>query len=210
MRRSGFPHSSSADLIQEFPEGVSHMFLSLRTRKLALFTCALSFLAISGSLVAGGAAAGQKDGSELSGPPQMNANYQAREPRLCKPQTAPPNQAQAAVLVQCTMDQDRPTGLFLMQDVVVQIGAPRSYQPETDSNLAEINMGAQIYPLIGSLTVYWCSPVGGTTPAGRGCMVSPTPYAVGKCWKTTYGDWKCNLLGPAPSSRSGLPGPTDY
>jgi hypothetical protein len=186
------------------------MSLSFRTRNLALCTCALSFLAFSGNIAAVGAGSGQNDGSELSGPPQMNANYQAREPRLCKPLATPPNQAQAAVLVQCTMDQDRPAGLFLMQDVIVQIGAPRSYQPEIDSNLAEINMSAPVYPLTGSLTVYWCSQVTAMTPAGRGCMVNPTPYAVGKCWKTTFGDWKCNLAGPAPSSRSGLPGPTTY
>ena len=186
------------------------MSLSPSARKLAFCASALSLLAFSAYPSASGQAAGQSDGSDLSGPPQMSATYQAREPRLCKAVTTSPSQAQAAVLVQCTMDQDRPTGLFLMQDVHVVMGEPRSYQAEVDSNLAEIDMAAPVYLLSGSLTVYWCSPITAMTPAGRGCIVSPTPYAVGKCWKTTFGDWKCNLAGPGPNTRSGLPGPTTY
>jgi len=186
------------------------MFPSSPARRLAFGLLSLGVLTFSVNLSAGGKGAGQTDGRELSGPPQLSATYQAREPRLCKALTTPPNQAQAAVLVQCTMDQDRPTGLFLMQDVKVGMGQARSYQPETDSDLKEIDTNAPIYPLSGSLTVFWCSPITAQTPAGRGCIVSPTPSALGKCWKTTFGDWKCNLIGPAPNSRSGLPGPTAY
>jgi hypothetical protein len=93
------------------------MFLISRTRRLAFSILSLGFLTITMDLSAGGKGAGQNDGRELSGPPQLSATYQTREPRLCKALNTPPNQAQAAVLVQCTMDQDRPTGLFLMQDV---------------------------------------------------------------------------------------------
>jgi len=186
------------------------MFLSSNTSKMFFCASALCLLAFSGNPNANGQGAGQNDGSELSGPPQMNANYQAREPRLCKALTTPPTQAQAAVLVQCTMDQDRPAGLFLMQNVKVQMGSARSYQPEVDSNLAEIDTAAQVYMISGSLTVYWCSQATAMTPAGSGSTVSPTPYAIGKCWRTTFGDWKCNLAGTAPSTRSGLPGPSTY
>jgi hypothetical protein len=181
-----------------------------RTRNLAFCLSALSVLAFSSYPAAGGQGPGQNDGSELSNPPQMSATYQTREPRICKALATPPTLGQAAALVQCTMDKDRPTGLFLMQQVKLQMGTARSYQPETDSDLTEIDMTAPVYPLSGSLTVYWCSPITAMTPAGKGCVVSPTPVAVGKCWKTTFGDWKCNLAGPAPFSRSGLPGPTDY
>ncbi len=186
------------------------MHMVLRTTKLALYALALCLLALSGYTVASGQDADRDDGVDLSGPPQINATYQARDPRICKAVLAPPTRGQASALVQCTMDADRPTGLWLMQDVRVAIGAPRRYEPQTDSNLAEIDMGAPIIPLSGSLTVFWCSPIGGTTAAGSGCSVSPTPFAVGKCWRTTFGDWKCNLQGPAPASRSGLPGPLTY
>jgi hypothetical protein len=184
------------------------MFLFLRNPSRAFSACAVGLLAFSGFSVAGGQAI-QGD-SELSGPPQMNVNYQAREPRLCKGLTAAPNPRQAAALVQCTMDVDRPTGLFLMQEVTLAMEAPRAYAGETDGNLAEIDMTAPVIALSGSLKVYWCSPVGPGYPAGRNCQMSPTPMAAGKCWKTTFGDWKCNLIGPTPNSRSGLAGPTTY
>jgi hypothetical protein len=186
------------------------MSLSSRARKLALSVLAFSLIAVSGRQGAGGQELVPSDGSNLSGPPQMNATYQTREPRLCKALTAAPVQAQAAALVQCTMDVDRPAGLFLMQDVKATLGAARSYQSEIDSDLAEIDLAAPVYPLIGSLKIYWCSPVGVGYPAGKNCMLSPTPYAVGKCWKTTFGEWKCNLAGPASNTRSGFPGPTAY
>jgi hypothetical protein len=182
----------------------------LITCKLGFGLSALSLLAFSGNPTANGQGPLQNDGSELSHPPQMSATYQTREPRICKPLATAPTPGQAAALIQCTMDVDRPTGLFLMQEVKVAMAAPRSYQADTDSDLVEIDMSAPIYPLSGSLTVFWCSPITAMTPAGKGCVVSPTPVAVGKCWKTTFGDWKCNLAGPAPFTRSGLPGPTDY
>jgi hypothetical protein len=186
------------------------MISFLRPRNLALFVLAFGTLTLFGFAGPVGQQAGQDDGAALSGPPQLNATYQAREPRLCKALLTPPSPWQARVLVQCTMEADRPTGLFLMQNVRVEIGAPRSYEPAIDSNLAEIDMTAPIVPLVGSLTVYWCSPPSALTPAGSGCTVSPTPVAAGKCWRTKFGDWKCNLLGPAPDSRSGLPGPMTY
>jgi hypothetical protein len=186
------------------------MSKSSSTRNLALCSCALGFAAFAGSLSAGSEGLGENDGSDLSGPPQINLSYQAREPRLCKSLTTPPSQAQAAVLVQCTMDQDRATGLFLMQEVMVQIGTPRSYVVDTDGELQAIDTTAPVYPLAGSLKTYWCSPVGVGYPAGKNCTLMPIPQAIGKCWRTTFGDWKCNLIGPTPNQRTGMPGPTTY
>jgi hypothetical protein len=108
------------------------------------------------------------------------------------------------------MDQDRATGLFLMQEVKIAMGTPRNYDVEIDGDLKEIDPAAPVIPLSGSLKQYWCSPVGVGYPAGKNCTVSPMPQAVGKCWRTTFGDWKCNLIGPAPDSRTGFPGPTEY
>jgi hypothetical protein len=184
------------------------MFLSRRSTRLTLSAFAFGFVAFSASLGARGQGPG--DGSELSGPAQMNLVYQARNPRLCKPVSAPPSPGQAAVLIQCTMDQDRATGLFLMQEVNIVMSQPRAFNGDTDSNLPEIDMSAPVFPLSGSLKVFWCSPIGVGYPAGRNCQVMPTPMAMGSCWKTTFGDWKCNLIGPAPDSRKALPGPTDY
>jgi len=189
------------------------MYLSLHMRKLALCTCALSFLAFSGSLVARSAAAGQNDGSELSGPPQVNPTYQTRDARHCKPLTTPPNPAQAAALIQCAIETDYIIGLRLLQDVKIEVSASRSYQPKLDSYLKEIDISAPIYPVAGSLTWYECSPVEGPDAMykpGKSCTVSTMPQGNGKCWKTISGDWKCNLLGPTKEPKVGLPGPATY
>lgn len=186
------------------------MIQFLSKRNLAFGAIALGLIAISSHPLAVGQAAGQDGASDLSGPPEYNVQYQARNPRRCKTLTAPPLAEQVAAAVQCEMDVDRPTGLFLMQEVAVSMGAPRNYDVDIDGGLAEIDPTAPVFPLGGSLKQFWCSPVGVGYPAGKNCTVSPMPQAVGKCWKTTFGDWKCNLFGPAPDQRTGFPGPTTY
>jgi hypothetical protein len=108
------------------------------------------------------------------------------------------------------MEYEAASGIYLVQDVMAEISTPRSFEANLDSNLKEIDIASPIYPLTGSLKVYWCSPVSPAYPAGQGCRVSPMPEAAGKCWKTTFGDWKCNLTGPTPYSREKLPAPTTY
>ena len=186
------------------------MSLSLQTRSLIIGFSALTLLAFSPFPTAGAAAGLQSDGSELSDPPQMALAYQTRAPRLCKDVTAPPSSGQAAVMVQCELDRESPVGLFLMQEVAVQMSPSRSYVVDIDGELKEIDPKAPVYPLTGSLKAYWCSPVGVGYPAGKNCTLSPMPAAAGSCWRTTFGDWKCSLKGPTPNSRTGMPGPTIY
>lgn len=186
------------------------MSQSFRTRNLTFCAVGAIIFAFSGCPGAVGQAPALPDGSELSGPPQTNLQYQAREPRLCKAVNSPPSLGQAVALVQCTMDHDRATGLFLVQEVAITMGAPRAYVVDLDGELTEIDSTAPVYPLTGSLKHYWCSPVGVGYPAGKNCTLSPMPQAAGKCWKTTFGDWRCNLIGPTPNQRTGMPGPTTY
>ncbi|MGD0735189.1 MAG: hypothetical protein ABR976_08580 [Terracidiphilus sp.] len=184
--------------------------MSLRARNMVLCAFGLSLLAFPGGLRAVVAGAGQMDGSELSGPPQINIAYHARDPRLCKSLSTPPTPAQLVPVIQCTMEYSAASGIYLVQDVTAAIGAPRSFQQNLDSNLKEVDISSPIYPLSGSLKVYWCSPVSAAYPAGQGCRISPMPEAAGKCWRTTFGDWRCNLTGLTPNSRTGQPGPQTY
>ena len=187
------------------------MYLFLCARNLALGVLVFSFLAVSGLLSSGGQAQAQSYGSDLSGPPQMNATYAARDPRRCTSLASPPNQEQAAVLIQCTMEVGTSIGVRLMQNVSVQLGAPRKFQPETDSRLQEIDAQAPIFTLTGSAMSYFCSSVAfGLYHAGTNCTVTPMPQVNGRCWRTTFGDWKCSLDEPTADSRSGQPGPITY
>jgi hypothetical protein len=176
----------------------------------ALCAFVLGVLAFSGNLSAHVGGAGQAVGSDLSGPPQMNAEYQVRGPRRCKGLNAAPAPDQVAAMIQCTMERIAPTGMTLLSDINVQMSTPRDFDVDQDAELKEIDRSAPVFPLSGSMKMYICSPVGVGYPAGKSCTVYLTPAAMGKCWKTGFGDWKCNLLGPAPDSRSGVAGPTDY
>ncbi len=186
------------------------MSLFTHMRNLSFSLIAFGFFAISAHPGTGGQTAWQGGGRELSGPPEYNVQYQARNPRRCKTLNAPPRADQVAAAVQCEMDVDRPTGLFLMQEVTVNMGNPRNYDADIDGDLKEIDPSAAVIPVYGSLKQFWCSPVGVGYPAGKNCTVSPMPQALGKCWRTTFGDWKCNLVGPSPNQRTGFPGPTTY
>jgi hypothetical protein len=108
------------------------------------------------------------------------------------------------------MERNAPTGMTLLRDINVRMSEARKFDIEIDADLKEIDREAPVFPLSGSLKLYICSPVGVGTPAGRSCTLYLIPAAMGKCWKTGFGDWKCNLLGPAGDSRSGVAGPTTY
>jgi hypothetical protein len=102
-------------------------------------------------------------------------------------------------------------GARLMQNVNVQLGAPRAFQPDTDGKLQQIDIQAPVFPLTGSMTAYMCNSVAfGLYHAGSNCTVTPMQQGAGVCWRTTFGDWKCNLAGPTPDERTGQPGPTTY
>jgi hypothetical protein len=180
------------------------------TRKWVLGGFVLSVLAFSGGLSAHGDGAAPPVASELSGPPQLNPEYQVRDPRRCKDLNAPPSLEQVGAVIQCTMERNAPTGMTLLRDIKVRMGEPRDFDVDLDAGLKEIDREGPVFPLSGSLKLYICSPVGVGYPAGKNCSLYLTPVATGKCWKTGFGDWKCNLLGPSPDSRSGVAGPADY
>jgi hypothetical protein len=180
------------------------------TRNWALCAFFLTVQVLSGNLCTQVVGAGQAVGGELSGLPQMNAEYQVRNPRRCKELNAPPAPEQVAAMIQCTMERIAPTGMTLLRDIRVQMSVPRNFDVDLDADLKEIDRSAPVFPLSGSMKMYVCSPVGVGYPAGKSCTVYHASVAMGRCWKTGFGDWKCNLLGPAPDSRSGVAGPTDY
>jgi hypothetical protein len=146
----------------------------------------------------------------ISGPLTILPEYDARAPRTCAKVTSPPSAAQAAVMVQCTMEGLSPTGLQLFQDVKLEMGAPRPFVYNTDAGLDGIDLKAQVYPLRGSYTGYFCTKWGGTlVPIGHNCVVSVVSTAQGACWKTSFGDYQCKLQGFAPTMEAGA-GPKTF
>ncbi len=161
---------------------------------------ALTLLTPLGCKDAGGQGAGQGSGG-ISGPLTMLPQYGSRAPRTCSAVKSAPSGAQAAVLVQCTMDGDSATGLGLIQDVKLEMGSTRPFVYWTDAGLDGIDMTAKVYDLRGSYTGYFCTLISASMNApGQNCMKSAVPVAKGWCWKTSFGDWKCKMQGGAPDT----------
>jgi hypothetical protein len=167
------------------------MILSTRSINLALCLSSLTLLASLGCHGAGG----QASASGLSGPATMLADYQSRAPRTCTPVTSAPSLAQASAMVQCQMDATSAFGVGLVQDVNIQLGKSRAFLYSSDAGLSGVDVDAQVIPLRGSYTSYLCNKISNMSVAGQSCMKSPVPMAVGWCWKTSFGDYKCKLQG---------------
>ncbi|HTD28760.1 MAG TPA: hypothetical protein VK660_05175 [Xanthomonadaceae bacterium] len=185
------------------------MISCFQARNVALCLSALTVLSAAGCNSTDAQAAGQTGTSGLSGPVTMVPEYQARAPRKCASVTQQPSSAQATIMVQCSMDGLTATGLGLIQDVKLEMGASRPFNNWSDLGLSGIDSNAKVVPLRGSYTGYFCGLVG-TAPAGHTCLKSVVPVAEGWCWRTSFGDYKCKMQGSAPNMESGMPPPTTY
>ena len=177
--------------------------------RLAFCLFALTLLTPFGCKSAGGEGAGQS-GAGISGPLTMLPQYGSRAPRTCAKVTSPPSAAQAAVLVQCTMEADTAFGVGLEQDVKPEIGKPRKFVYAIDAGMPGIDLDAQIYPLQGSYTAYLCRTINNMSPAGANCIKTVFSTAVGACYKTSFGDWRCRMQGQTMQMVMGQPAPTSF
>jgi hypothetical protein len=150
-----------------------------------------------------------QNGAGISGPLSMLPQYQSRAPRTCAKVKSPPSSAQAAVLVQCTMETDSLFGVGLIQDIQLEVGKSRPFVYQTDAGLTGIDLEAPVYPLQGSYTSYLCKTINNQNPAGRSCVRGVVPEASGWCYRNSFGDWKCRMQGAPPKMEAAGP-PTAF
>ncbi len=132
----------------------------------------------------------------------VGARYGARDPHTCPdtrmPARGAPAGAQAAQYVTCAQEGvfGASSSLGLVEDVRVQVGTGRPYIHVTDS-FQDIDPHQLVYPIRGSYRSYACSeivpPNGSPGRRGENCSVADSPQATGVCYKTTFGDWRCNM-----------------
>jgi hypothetical protein len=154
----------------------------------------------------------QAAGADLSGPPFFSQKWETRQPRECSKVTSPPTAAQAAALVQCTMEYQSSQVVSLMQDVKVEVGGARPFMAE-DSAFSQIDPAGKVYPIRGSEKMYLCGPVLESVmhSQGKNCSYFVQSKAEGRCWKTKFGDWRCSLAGGGDGTQTqNQPGPTTY
>ena len=131
------------------------------------------------------------------------ADYGARDPTVCKDSKAvgsgAPSPQQAAQYVACEHDGIRANHLYLYDQVKVEIGAARRFGQLTDLNLADADTKSAVYPIRGSYRLYICehqvnNPRLPTyNNVGKNCSMFDNQNATGLCWKTSFGDWRCDM-----------------
>ena len=183
----------------------------LSSRSLALVLVAVLLACTSGCKSSAVQAAGGD--ADISGPLTFNAIYQVRNPRICAKVTSPPTLAQATIMVQCANESDT-TGssspaIWLATDVQIEMGSPRPYIPGTDDR-QNLDVTAKIYPIRGQGTRWSCGPAASYAP-GENCMKwLAGPGGQGACWKTSFGDWKCDMTLGSTNIVNRIKGPTTY
>jgi hypothetical protein len=137
----------------------------------------------------------------------VGAKYGARDPRGCATRTAPahgpPSAEQARQYTICEMENgDGIHPLDLITNLKVQV-APIPHPPNqllSEFTASDRDPREPIWDIRGSYTGYRCFALS-TLVAGNdfarthNCWVTEQPAATGYCYKNTFGDWHCGLLG---------------
>ena len=136
----------------------------------------------------------------------IGAQYGAREPSTCKSRTAAPTAATVKQYVLCGMEGiDFGNNLILLTNVSVQMGHPRAYAYQQDSAKNQIDNTAPVIDIRGGYKLYQCGkPIlgGGMFTATHNCFSYDQPVASGSCYRDTFGDWNCSMVGNRPASSS--------
>ena len=127
------------------------------------------------------------------------ATFASRDIYTCNPEKAqmkgPPNSQQAEALVMCSWEKVTGSGTlsnaYLTENVVVQVGSGRPYEYGDGSGDADVKQA--VYPIRGSFVYDRCFPINSAYPAGKSCKKIEHPNASGICYKTNFGDWKCQM-----------------
>ncbi len=160
--------------------------ISNRRQQLATTIVAVAVLLFAGSL---NAAAQEKK--------SIGERYGSREPRACGDMKAPARGAITAALAVkyfiCAAEKVDGQYLYLVENVKVEVGTSRPYNPNMDLNVPEIDVRFPLYPIRGSHDLYQCKDPKNDyiRIPGKTCVRYEHRNAKGFCYKTTFGDWRC-------------------
>ena len=139
--------------------------------------------------------------TSTKGKRSIGETYSSREPRTCDDTQAPARGAITAALalkyLNCQMEYISMRHLYLVENVKVQVGGGISYASIMGQrSFSEIDVRTPVYPIRGSFLQYQCKdPIAEHVgPPDTNCNTYDNPKATGYCYKTTFGDWKCNMV----------------
>jgi hypothetical protein len=130
------------------------------------------------------------------------AIFGAREPIACKstkdPARGPLSPEQAARYVRCAREGVTHGGngnsLYLLEKAAFEVAKGRPYQT-SDSRLVDIDPAQPVYPVRGTFDLYICKDPKQQTSMqlGKNCSLNKDTKSSGVCYKTGFGDWKCEV-----------------
>ncbi len=136
----------------------------------------------------------------------IGQRFGSREPRTLQNSKAPARGAITAALAKKYFSSQAEGvwagHLYLVENVKLEVGGGVPYHP-TLGAFDAVNVRVPLYPIRGSYLKYQCLDpeteyVG---PAGKNANTYNNPKATGYCYKTTFGDWRCNMADPNSTSK---------
>lgn len=130
-------------------------------------------------------------GGQVAQPSTFEPVFKTRGPRTCNSVTSVPTVAQIPALIQCESENKSAYNIYLVTNIKVQAGGFRKYSPTLDAYATSIDTDAKVMPIRGSMVTWLCSQ--DRDNPGANCAKVNKPQSEGKCFKTTFGDWKCGM-----------------
>ncbi len=123
--------------------------------------------------------------------------YGTRDSKTCtarkEPTKGAPSAAQAVLYFICTTERLFGDKLVLVENVKIEVGNGRRFL-RSDSELPEVDPQYPIFPIRGSFDSYFCTRLVDLLQQGSpNCILSRPRNAEGVCYRTSFGDWKCDM-----------------
>jgi hypothetical protein len=150
--------------------------------------------------------------SPVAAQPGSGAAYGSRDAHTCGSTKAPgkgaPSEKVVTEAILCSTEHIASRMLYLVEDLKFEIAPKgRPYNPRSDL-MTDIDTDVPIYSIQGSLTTWQCSEHSDIMKnQGKNCNRYDQPKANGRCYKSTFGDWKCSLYDLNSTHTSQLPPP---
>lgn len=130
----------------------------------------------------------------------IGARYGSRNPRTCAntkaPVSGPLTAQQAMQYVICGYEKEEQIidlSLYLVDNIKLELGNSRPYQPYTDS-YPDIDVRSPIYPIRGSCTTYMIGQLySNGENRDKNCNIYKNRPFTGACYRTTFGEWHCGI-----------------
>ena len=141
--------------------------------------------------------------------------FGGRAPRPCPAIHHKPSDAEAAALAQCTMEGLRGSTETLLTNIQIHITDSHKFSKDSigaydpaEDNRKDIDNQAEVLTIVGYAKHYSCGAQ--SFAPGKSCTITDMPNGMGICWKTSYGEYRCNFVSVGGNNYQLGPPPTTY